>query len=773
MGALPGGPFGPLPHYHADPTEALVNAQLSSSQTKASSSSQGPLPMIAPKPPSLDFGSTAPFHYLGVYPHLHRASSSTGFGLGIHQPQYIVGQMSPDQLFAQPSMSITSSPTQMRQPDWFDFRMHSHSPSQSSSAILTTPVRRHTVYTRIENERPLVSPILQFEPSIPPPQPVSLDTREPNPKSWFPSETKTLAAEQEGEEDMSSSINNPGLMVANRLQSPVDLYGTQIRSFHSLAGENILTNYSPSPADTPLNDPQTASVFWYFVNVTAPALSLFERNPLDPSRMFSGEPIPKSHQHIWTSTLAATLLLGFYEVWSSNHEKWCTHMIGARQLIKETPFSEMSRQILAIHQQRRQQWMEKQVQDPFSEILPQLNNVNHELAEVDLGLVSRLSGKPVRFIDSLASPTRESGPRRCTERDIENFEHMMDLYWWFCKMDVYQSTLGASKLLYGTYDHLILLLGRLVTFVSNDLPRKRKARDRESSSSPRGPNSPPMFPGMFPGRGNIKFPRGLSPPQEPFPSAENIFDAIDLETSTHKALEEWNSILQAFELFKSCLGPDFNPLGEEVHPPQDSPFGPALTYRTYSIAGIWMNFYMGLVLLHRAHPSMPPFAMLAAHMVVEQTDPYANEIGRLVAGVAEEWTLESMVSTVQSAAYIECCFPLFVAAVQFRDKLQRQWTIRRLHDITRLTGWQTGDQIANGCEGAWRKASAMGFAPPYEPESESDALRQGWTTRRLDERIQEVDEGQNKPVLQRSDRAHVAFGLLSVEDDMERLTLED
>lgn len=217
---------------------------------------------------------------------------------------------------------------------------------------------------------------------------------------------------------------------------------------------------------------------------------------------------------------------------------------------------------------------------------------------------------------------------------------------------------------YGTYDHLILLLGRLSNFVANDLPRKRKARDRETSASPRGPNSPPMFPGMFPGRGNIEFPRGLSPPPESFPSAENIFDAIDLETSTQKALEEWSSILQAFELFKSCLGLDFDPLSEDVHPPQDSPFGPALTYRTYSIAGIWMNFYMGLVLLHRAHPSMPPFAMVAAHMVAEQTDPYANEIGRLVAGVAEDWSPESMVSTVQSAAYIECCFPLFVAAIQ-------------------------------------------------------------------------------------------------------------
>lgn len=312
---------------------------------------------------------------------------------------------------------------------------------------------------------------------------------------------------------------------------------------------------------------------------------------------------------------------------------------------------------------------------------------------------------------------------------------------------------------------------------------------------------------MFPGRGNIRFPRGLSPPQEPFPSAEQMHDALDLETSTQKALEEWNGIMQAFQLFKSSLGPDFDPLNENTHPPEDSPFGPALTYRAYAVAGIWMNFYMGLVILHRAHPSMPPFAMVAAHMIAKETDPYANEIGRIAAGVAGNLCVESVVSAPQSSALIECCFPIFVGAVQvgllfhssihplvapstftfpcgmvqtnplpqmqYRGKLQRQWAIRLLHQITRHTGWQTGDQIASGCEGAWRKAAAMGVAPPYEPESESDALRQGWTTRRLDERIQEVDEGHNRPVLQRSDRAHVAFGLLSVEDDMERLTLED
>lgn len=67
----------------------------------------------------------------------------------------------------------------------------------------------------------------------------------------------------------------------------------------------------------------------------------------------------------------------------------------------------------------------------------------------------------------------------------------------------------------------------------------------------------------------------------------------------------------------------------------------------------------------------------------------------------------------------------------------------------------------------------MGVAPPYEPEPEADALRHGYTTRRIDERIQEIGEGQSRPILKRTDRAHVAFGLLSVDEDLDRLRLED
>lgn len=184
-----------------------------------------------------------------------------------------------------------------------------------------------------------------------------------------------------------------------------------------------------------------------------------------------------------------------------------------------------------------------------------------------------------------------------------------------------------------------------------------------------------MFPGLFPGRGSIQHPRGLSPQRGEHlhnnssfaaSAAEQFLEDADLDTSTQRAMEEWTAILQAFNLFKDSLGADFQPMGPDVHPQRDSPFGPAWTYRTLPIAGVWMNFYMGLVILHRAHPSMPPFAMVAAHMCASNTQPYANEIGKIVAGVSDDWGAETMVSTLVGAAYIECCFPLFVGAVQVR-----------------------------------------------------------------------------------------------------------
>ncbi|KAF3767679.1 hypothetical protein M406DRAFT_39996 [Cryphonectria parasitica EP155] len=821
MGAIPGSHFGPLPyHHHHDPTEALVNAQLTASQGKTSSSAQGPLPIIAPKPPNLEYGNPAHYPYIHGHPGLHRANSTASLGLGVHQSQYVMGAIPTETYYAQSGLEMTASPTRTSQPALFDLQQMP-TPQQQPPNGFTLPERRHTSHSIIGRPAPMLHQMTLNPPIA---QSYSATGLEPSEEagSWVFDEGD-LSLDSEDDEILANNhltsldANDIGSIMTNDLDRSLDPYGTQVRSFHALAHENVLVNYMPSLSDTPLNDAKTRDIFWYFVNITAPAINPYERNP---SRPFSGEPIPRSSQHIWTyvfplqsfhhpallqailalgslqmaelaggaptapwvhssrcisriakiyqsaerraqpSTLAATLLLAFFEVWTSNHDKWCTHMMGARQIIRETPFRQMSRQIWTIHRQRYQQWAD---------------HPSHELAEVDLDLLRTLTGKQVYFAEG-AGCSWQPNMRSCTALDLENYEHLADLYWWFCKMDVYQAMLGGSKLfmeyelwtqcpprapmnrinqIFGTFDHLVLLLGRVANYAATDLPRKHRARARErggANTSPKGPNSPPMFAGMFPGRGSIQLPRGLSPPRDSFVSAaEQAWEDLDLESSTQKATEEWTAILAAFNLFKQSLGADFQALSEDVQPARESPFGPTCTYRTYSIAGIWMNFYMGLVVLHRSHPSMPPFAMIAAHMCAKQTEPFSNEIGRIVAGITEDWTAETM----------------------FRDRLQRQWAIRRLHDITRMTGWKTGKQIANGCEGAWRKAAAMGVTPPYEPEAESAALRHGYTTRRIDERIQEIGDGQSRPVLKRKDRAHVAFGLLSVDEDLERLSLED
>lgn len=159
------------------------------------------------------------------------------------------------------------------------------------------------------------------------------------------------------------------------------------------------------------------------------------RNYRDPDRL------------VQPATLAAVLLLGFYEVWSTNHEKWCSHMIGAVAIIHQTKFREMSRRLWEIHRQRYQEWLEFQSQGSFAPFMLHSGRSNYELAEIDLDLIQNLTGKPIAFMDGLDSCCWNSSSMSDIEREIEDYEQLADLYWWFCKFDVYQSTLGGSKLL--------------------------------------------------------------------------------------------------------------------------------------------------------------------------------------------------------------------------------------------------------------------------------------------------------------------------------------
>jgi hypothetical protein len=166
---------------------------------------------------------------------------------------------------------------------------------------------------------------------------------------------------------------------------------------------------------------------------------------------------------------------------------------------------------------------------------------------------------------------------------------------------------------------------------------------------------------MLPSKGRVSIPTGFSPPKE---EDDPVMEEPDLGLSTQNATREWESLCRAFEIFREQLGEDFNELGPGLYPAQDTPFGPALTYRTFSIAGIWLNYHMGLIVLQRCHPSMPPVALQAAGMAARQTAPWANQIARIAAGISGDLTDVLAVRTVVGSALIESCFSLFVAGVQ-------------------------------------------------------------------------------------------------------------
>lgn len=220
---------------------------------------------------------------------------------------------------------------------------------------------------------------------------------------------------------------------------------------------------------------------------------------------------------------------------------------------------------------------------------------------------------------------------------------------------------------FGTYDHLILLLGRAASFAAKDLSRKRKAF--KAPPGPSSGNTPPPFPGIIPVQGAFQTPLGFSPPRQVSPQSDQS-DDTDPRSKLEAALEEWGSIKKAFDALRDSFGPDFRPLSPEYADRRESPFGLAVQYRTYSISGVWMNYYMGLIHLHRAHPNMPPAAMQAAGMAAKDTATYANQIGRIASGLWAD-NPRSTPDPLLVAALIECSFCLFVAGVQVRR--QKNW----------------------------------------------------------------------------------------------------
>jgi len=195
------------------------------------------------------------------------------------------------------------------------------------------------------------------------------------------------------------------------------------------------------------------------------------------------------------------------------------------------------------------------------------------------------------------------------------------------------------------------------------------------------------------------------PPQTPA-------EEIDLPSATAAALEEHRQIREALHLFETNLTDTFQPLPPEFTQAPQTPFGPALIYRSYDIGCLWAMYYTALIIAIRSHPHMHPAAHVAAFLSARETGFYANEIGRINAGIVTG-PPEQPLNPTLGAALWDSCIPAFFAAIQYQTLPQRNATVRRIHDIGVRTGWGTAEIIANGCETAWVRAAEAGRGEPY------------------------------------------------------------
>ena len=730
-------------------------------------------------------------------------------------------------------------------------------------------------------------------------------------------------------------------------------YKHKTRQRPRVEGSSVLQTAQHPISVSPLQDERNERIFCHFVEVTARCMTIFERLPIDswsiPPRTLwtytlpaaamsqpalahailalgglhiaklqhsSEDPslkhftyalrrvgnllsLPKRRHEI--TTLATVLLLGFYEVLAADHSRWNLHLTGATKLVLEHDYATMTRNVRRLRNYAKENISRFSRSATLTEEnylavagIPQ-TLLDDEDWEIDQHVVSTLIGQDVdydrqvhpNFAEPIATPS-------LSEKDAGDLKIRMDLRWWYCKQDIFQSMISGDPLLmdyaqwkycpprgrignasmpYATFDHLLLLLARLTDFGGKDRSRKQRVvasqggqwrpppgffptapprahapqhlptlpsqpvstltasdpppsvsatqtEERVKSSPAPSANegrlrqSKPSPPTAPPPQGGPTF-SGMMPPPSLPPKMSASFHAMneqlqgkpsmtpdqdegagaskeaDLNAGTEQALAEHAAMKNAFDLFAQSLGPDFEPLVNDGSFPQTSPFGAPIRYRSPAIAAIWLFYYVGRVLLYRLHPQMPPAAMISASVTAHLTRDYAQTAGKVAAGLYAMTPIGpgDPLDPTLAGALIESTFPLLFAAIQYQDASQRGWTISKLHDIARMTGWQTSGAVAAACEIAWERMGLAGKAPPYTrslDRNNKDARVNG-TSRRVDPARAEVYSGSSDAGVEQesqllshdrsligkhgSTRVHWALGLLSVEEDIKVLDI--
>ncbi|RMZ73313.1 C6 finger domain [Pyrenophora seminiperda CCB06] len=365
-----------------------------------------------------------------------------------------------------------------------------------------------------------------------------------------------------------------------------------IRRYDAFLYDGLLTHYKPEYAANPLRNPKTARVFAHYIHVTGPTISIFDRNSRNPTLIFEDE-TPPAQQGLWTHilplkalshqgllhamlalaslhiarlqgasitpsykhyayslkrlvrslghpkkrlsilTLATSILLACYEVWTAEHVKWGTHLIGAQRLIDELDFRSLTREARRLRAAQTAMMRQFPYQNP--EMLIDQKQFNQKLKESvvmpDEHLVSTIVGKKVSY-DDFGMVFEDNGARHDTrpkiseKLDLQSYDTLQDLCWAYARHDVYQSIVSGHRLInpyrkwsdcpprapfgqidsvYGTHDHIVLLLARIADFTVRDRERKLRQAEADGGWRPR--------PGM-PGFGNMAPPPNGPPNQQ-------------------------------------------------------------------------------------------------------------------------------------------------------------------------------------------------------------------------------------------------------------------
>lgn len=291
------------------------------------------------------------------------------------------------------------------------------------------------------------------------------------------------------------------ILAANQISSQP----LQSRRYDTFIYSGILDHYRPELVANPLKNPATARVFAHFIAVTGPSLSIFERHPRNTSVLFTEGSIPLSQQGLWTyrmpmaalrnqgllhamlalaslhiarlqnasttpsmqhyvwalrrihssvgksekrlkvATMAATLLLGFYEIMTADHLKWNMHLSGAKQLFVETDFVKMTKDFRKLKREKMMRHQAGRKRRHSSEELFSQDDMLDQIPDIDERLVSQITGREVRYDDHGSVEPSSGGIS--AGLDLSRFEILKDLYWWYCKQDVIQSIVSGNPLL--------------------------------------------------------------------------------------------------------------------------------------------------------------------------------------------------------------------------------------------------------------------------------------------------------------------------------------